>query len=373
MREPKKSKKSKKSEGTTLFSTKDLTSEEQAIVAEAKKNGTYMKAPNGKPANLTERQWLQVRTKAFKKWFGDWEKSIIFANDLINKYNGKENAERLSLQRMDLAISSKIDEKFREATSIFEGRENSSSQSNEGKSRETNAQKQSRLEQWAKENNLWIDNLDAVLNENFGSPFEGGGEAVVYYAGKNVVKSISLDYYDDNPQLALDRILFHNYLFPDTQLTDIGFGMDTDGTFNMLVSQLYIKGTAADRDEILQYAEDRGFNTTDGNAYYFKGIKINDLNELNVIKDSNGILRVIDAQIGFLTQEEIDSHNAHVSKVVDENGEPMVVYHGTNADFTVFNKEYSGQNTDGNASDEDYAKTAHIGHCMKRQMILLRC
>ena len=32
-----------------------------------------MKAPNGNPTNLTERQWLQVRTKAFKDWFGDWE------------------------------------------------------------------------------------------------------------------------------------------------------------------------------------------------------------------------------------------------------------------------------------------------------------
>lgn len=45
------------------------------IVREAKENGTYMKAPNGKPTNLNERQWAQVRTRAFKKWFGDWEKA----------------------------------------------------------------------------------------------------------------------------------------------------------------------------------------------------------------------------------------------------------------------------------------------------------
>ena len=31
------------------------------------------KAPNGKPSNLTPEQWKQVRTPAFKKWFGDWE------------------------------------------------------------------------------------------------------------------------------------------------------------------------------------------------------------------------------------------------------------------------------------------------------------
>ena len=35
-----------------------------------------MKAPNGKSTNLTEKQWLQVRTKAFKDWFGDWTKVI---------------------------------------------------------------------------------------------------------------------------------------------------------------------------------------------------------------------------------------------------------------------------------------------------------
>lgn len=31
-------------------------------------------APNGKPTKLSERQYAQVRTKAFKKWFGDWTK-----------------------------------------------------------------------------------------------------------------------------------------------------------------------------------------------------------------------------------------------------------------------------------------------------------
>ncbi len=54
---------------------KRMESETDRIVREAKENGTYMKAPNGKPTNLNERQWAQVRTRAFKKWFGDWEKA----------------------------------------------------------------------------------------------------------------------------------------------------------------------------------------------------------------------------------------------------------------------------------------------------------
>ena len=50
-----------------------ITEELQSIKTKAQSEGTFMLAPNGEPTNLTERQWLQVRTEAFKEWFGDWE------------------------------------------------------------------------------------------------------------------------------------------------------------------------------------------------------------------------------------------------------------------------------------------------------------
>lgn len=61
--------------GNSVESDSSNESETDRIVRESKENGTYMKAPNGKPTNLNERQWAQVRTRAFKKWFGDWEKA----------------------------------------------------------------------------------------------------------------------------------------------------------------------------------------------------------------------------------------------------------------------------------------------------------
>jgi len=70
------------------------------IKDKAIKNGTFMKAPNGKPTNLNERQWLQVRTEQFKKWFGDFE--TLFNNDylpnfgIFNNIYGKEKLQRLS-------------------------------------------------------------------------------------------------------------------------------------------------------------------------------------------------------------------------------------------------------------------------------------
>ena len=44
------------------------------VVAKYRGTENWMKAPNGQPTKLTERQWAQVRTGNFKRWFGfDWE------------------------------------------------------------------------------------------------------------------------------------------------------------------------------------------------------------------------------------------------------------------------------------------------------------
>jgi hypothetical protein len=52
----------------------------------------WLKAPNGKPTNLNERQWLQVRTPNFKAWFGDWENDPKNASKVVD-----ENGEPLVL------------------------------------------------------------------------------------------------------------------------------------------------------------------------------------------------------------------------------------------------------------------------------------
>jgi hypothetical protein len=48
----------------------------------------WMKAPNGEPTKLTERQWLQVRTPNFKKWFGDWENDPENSSKIVDE-NGE--------------------------------------------------------------------------------------------------------------------------------------------------------------------------------------------------------------------------------------------------------------------------------------------
>jgi hypothetical protein len=45
-------------------------------------------APNGKPSNLTHQQWNLVRTPAFKSWFGDWENDPKNASKVVDE-NGE--------------------------------------------------------------------------------------------------------------------------------------------------------------------------------------------------------------------------------------------------------------------------------------------
>ncbi len=76
-------------------STRNLSSyrsfvekEKAAVRKKAVADGTFMKAPNGANTNLTEDQWLAVRTAAFKNWFGDWEHDPQNASKVVDE-NGE--------------------------------------------------------------------------------------------------------------------------------------------------------------------------------------------------------------------------------------------------------------------------------------------
>lgn len=75
----------------------EYSKEMQNILANAKRDpeGNLL-APNGKKSNLTERQYAQVRTKAFKDWFGDWENNPKEASKVVD-----ENGEPLVVYRWD--------------------------------------------------------------------------------------------------------------------------------------------------------------------------------------------------------------------------------------------------------------------------------
>lgn len=67
----------------------EYSKEMQDILANAKRDSEgHLLAPNGKKSNLTERQYAQARTKAFKDWFGDWENNPSEASKVVDE-NGE--------------------------------------------------------------------------------------------------------------------------------------------------------------------------------------------------------------------------------------------------------------------------------------------
>ena len=77
--------------GDMLFQTeptKEELKEIDDVRAKYENTDKWLKAPNGEDTNLTEKQWLQVRTDNFKKWFGDWENDPENASKVVDK-NGE--------------------------------------------------------------------------------------------------------------------------------------------------------------------------------------------------------------------------------------------------------------------------------------------
>ena len=71
------------------YKQEEYTQEMQNILAKAPRDSQgRLLAPNGKVSNLTERQYAQVRTKAFKDWFGDWENNPSEASKVVDE-NGE--------------------------------------------------------------------------------------------------------------------------------------------------------------------------------------------------------------------------------------------------------------------------------------------
>lgn len=93
------------SQGVMGRNAQDVEAQRQydAVVArytnpDGSKKAGWLKAPNGQPTKLTERQWVQVRTENFKRWFGDWKNDPINASKVLDEngeprivYHGTDN------------------------------------------------------------------------------------------------------------------------------------------------------------------------------------------------------------------------------------------------------------------------------------------
>ena len=68
-----------------VYAQREMQSQKNAVRKQYKGTAQWMKAPNGEETNLTEDQWLTVRTPAFKAWFGDWENDPKNASKVLDE------------------------------------------------------------------------------------------------------------------------------------------------------------------------------------------------------------------------------------------------------------------------------------------------
>lgn len=261
-----------------------LSDEEKKIVETAKANDTYMKAPNGKPTNLSEKQWAQVRTKAFKKWFGDWEK-----------------AARIEKLRRSKAV------KITEAD--YEDKYDLTRNS---------------AKQWAK------DNIR--------------GEYMIVDTGEKVnVSKVSINEvlsHGERDAAHLKSIssigkLLHNAIF----ITETPNAKDNDKYESY---RYYIEGVKIDGED---YTAKIVVGVKNGKTYYDhrltkieKGSLLDSLNGL-----SNSVAEKQQTSFTGKDSKLLSILQTNSSKVVDENGEPMVGYHGTLADgLRQFSTDFIG-------------------------------
>ena len=145
------------------------------------------------------------------------------------------------------------------------------------------------IEQWAKAANLWEDNSEQILISEFGPMIAQGAEAKVYYADGNpsVVKERTSIY--STWQKALDAIVLHNCLFPETVMTVIGFTRDSDGLMRIVLTQPYVNcERLATKDEIDEMAMSKGFRDNwngQGVNYISDRLALEDMHPANVFID----------------------------------------------------------------------------------------
>ena len=162
------------------------------------------------------------------------------------------------------------------------------------------------IEQWAKAADLWVEDSEQILTEELGPIIAQGAEAKVYYreGDPSVVKERASIY--STTQKALDAIVLHNYLFPETAMNVVGFTRDSDGLFRIILTQPYVNCLRlATKKEIDDMVAAKGFYDNwngQGVNYISDRIALEDMHPANVFIDKITALPIcIDCIVKFVT------------------------------------------------------------------------
>jgi len=159
------------------------------------------------------------------------------------------------------------------------------------------------LRRSAIKNNVWIRDIKTLTSKKL----EEGTESEVYFSNdkKSVLKLNSFSRVEtpNDFNILVNRLIAHNEVFPDVAYSITGFGLDSMNNISIILEQPYIESTEIPTQfEIDSFLEKNNFKrtakTVRGRPVWTNGIyEISDVVPSNVLKDINGNLRFIDADI----------------------------------------------------------------------------
>ena len=155
---------------------------------------------------------------------------------------------------------------------------------------EIDAKQEEVLQQWAEAKKLWIPKSEQWIISTFGPKIAQGAEAKVYYkeGDISVVKERTSIYATLGK--ALEAIVLHNVLFPETPMSVIGFTRDSDGLFRIILTQPYVNcKRLATKAEIDDMVTAKGFHDNhDGKGVNYIGDRLclEDMHPANVFIDA---------------------------------------------------------------------------------------
>jgi hypothetical protein len=168
------------------------------------------------------------------------------------------------------------------------------------------------IELWAKATGFWFVNSDRILQKNLGPMIAQGAEAIVYYSeGAPTVTKERASIYSTTEK-ALDAIVLHNYLFPETAMNVFGFTRDSDGLFRIVLTQPYVRCMRlATKEEIDEMVAGKGFRDNwncEGVNYISDRLALEDMHPANVFIDEvTGRPICIDCIVKFVNNGAIET------------------------------------------------------------------
>ena len=329
----------------------NIETEMQQILENAPRDSEgNLLAPNGKKSNLTERQYAQVRTKAFKEWFGDWEKlykynlSVSEINNLFdNRYNALPiedfiNRSLTYYENERKEIENRISE-YPQHSSEWAERQRRDNDINKNivlllkglishvDTSNLTIQKQD-LRNYEKAHN--IDNTETVGGAYYGATnsifFSNSGTQGLrtMYAAHEIIHAITSNEYDNNKQFKKEVDSLYEYIKnikPNAKL----YGLSSP-------TEMLAEIVNPDFQKFLLTIPSRKNNKS-----ILQEIIDCIKNCFNLKGNRTALEDVIDL---IIDNARVVTFNPNsVSKVVDENGEPLVVYHGGQEALDVLKKE----------------------------------